>query len=81
MAEAKDFEEYCPFCDDYTPFNLEDVDKKGFIVCNHCKQKIHACSICAVDMDGESCGKCGWSSKKTNNKWKCGVSSAGFREA
>ena len=79
MPEEKDFEEFCPFCDGYTQFNLEDVDRTGFIKCKHCGEKIHACSICAVDMDGENCGKCGWSSKKTDNKWKCGVSSAGYR--
>ena len=76
MENGKDFEEYCPFCDDYTPFNLSDVDKDGKIECQHCKQKIHACSICAVDMDNENCGDCGCGKE---NKWACGVSSAGFR--
>lgn len=66
-------EEYCPYCDDYTMFCLDDVNRQGFLTCSHCGKRIHACYICAVAMGTANCGGCGSLDKRTENKWELGI--------
>ena len=41
-----DFEEYCPYCNEYTDYNIEDISGGGRITCTHCGKRIHACAAC-----------------------------------
>ena len=40
------FEEYCPYCNEYTDYSLEDISGGGRITCTCCGKRIHACAAC-----------------------------------
>lgn len=40
------FEEYCPYCNEYTDYDIEDISGGGRITCTHCGKRIHACAAC-----------------------------------
>ena len=49
-------EEYCPYCDQVTKFEIkETVANNGKIVCEHCGKMIQACSICKYRGSGKHC--------------------------
>ena len=52
-------EEYCPMCNGYTYFELNDIDENGHIRCSHCGENIYACSACERH-DCCSENKCFW---------------------
>lgn len=39
-------EEYCPYCNEYTDYELDDISSTGHIVCSHCHKHILACAAC-----------------------------------
>lgn len=40
------FEEYCPYCNGYTDYTLDDISSGGRITCTICGKRIHACQAC-----------------------------------
>lgn len=54
-----DLDEWCPFCNCETSFNLEKaVANNGKIICEHCGEEIMACSICSSrDCNSKECFK------------------------
>ena len=46
----KQYREGCPYCTEYTEFDIEDVDEYGKIACGHCGRKILACSACDLHL-------------------------------
>lgn len=59
------YEEYCPFCNEYTDYNLEDISTGGRITCAHCGKRIHACAACE-----NQCKKTGRKVCFINAEWK-----------
>ena len=47
-GKAKEFVEWCPYCEEETEFNYEDMDDKFNITCKsrHCRESLLACDFC-----------------------------------
>ena len=62
------FEEYCPYCNEYTDYSLEDISGGGRITCTHCGKRIHACAACE-----NQCKETGRKVCFTNADWKARI--------